>query len=92
MAKKTHTSPPTRTPSPDVNLGRAVLAMATAVDRMAEELHSLREIEALSDNTGELASNLERLATVNAMRVLAEYGTDKDREAALDLLKRDYLP
>ena len=64
--------------------------LAKAVESVAEELRPLYKIEETNDALGELASALHHLAHAQAMSVIAEFGSEKDRATAVEYLKRQY--
>jgi hypothetical protein len=59
-----------------------------ALNSVDEDLRPLRHTEEIADNLGRLATALDGLSNAMAMSVIAQYGTDRDREAAVAYLKR----
>jgi len=55
---------------------------------IAEVLRPLYHIEEIADNLGTLASALDGLTHATAMSVIAQYGSNEDRGAAVNYLKR----
>jgi hypothetical protein len=64
----------------------AIKLVAESIDDLASEVRPIYHIEALSDNIGELASAMYRLANVTAYSALAAHGDKEDRESALNNL------
>ncbi len=88
MAKKTpKKTNAVRIPASSDELGLAVTDLAKAIESIAEELRPLYHIEQVADNLGALAPELDGLGKVTAMSVIARYGSDEDRAAAVAYLK-----
>ncbi len=62
-------------------------ALAKAIEGLGELPASYR-IEEISDHLASLASEIGTLAHTSAMSVIAQYGTEADRAAAVKYLKR----
>jgi hypothetical protein len=71
------------------DLGTGLYALAKAVEGLGELPASYR-IEEISDSLGGISAALDRLANTTAMSVIAQYGTNEDRAAAVKHLKRRF--
>ncbi len=92
MAERTPKKPKAVKPANNGDLGRAVFGLAKEVagglESIAEELRRLRYVEDAADSLSELASALHGLANATALSVVAQYGSNEDRAAVVDKLKR----
>jgi len=88
MPKKTKATPKPSEASDD--LGSGFLALATAVDGIAEELRPLYKIEDLNDNLAGIASSIHDLANATKLSLIAKHGSDGDRARVVAWLKGDF--
>ncbi len=64
--------------------------LAKAIHAVAEELGPLYKIEETNDALAELAMALRHLAHAKSMSVIAQFGNEEDRAAAVEYLKSHY--
>ena len=69
------------------DVGSGLYAVGKAVESVAEELQPLYKIEELNEALNNIAQAIYDRANLSAMGLIAQYGTDEDREIALKYLK-----
>jgi len=67
-------------------LGAAIAALGRSVDH-SSELDSLRHLDTISDNIGELATSLNAVAQALAASVIAQHGSADERAKIIEHLK-----
>jgi NTP pyrophosphatase (non-canonical NTP hydrolase) len=72
------------------DLGLVLYGLAKEVGEVAHQLRDLYHLDSMSDHVGELASAFSSLADATAMSVIANSGTQEDRETAVKYLKQRF--
>jgi hypothetical protein len=85
MTKKTTKPVPTAGGNDEIGLG--LHGLAKAMEGVGEELQPLYKIEELNEALSAIASALHDQANISRMSIVAQYGTQEDREVALKYLK-----
>jgi hypothetical protein len=85
MAKKIKTTKESKGKGEDNSL--AIGAVAEALSNAASALGPLYKIEETNDALSGIASALYEQASISRMGIIAQYGTEEDREIALKYLK-----